>query len=120
MVEEGNRVAFEVLKNQPGDSSRTTAAANHSGVVTVTEKATGKFLYKVRSGSETSIAFGTLTGGEIVVRITDSFVQAGGVTVKNNSFVGNIAGVVVHESGGIGVGGVIPVSVLRLFEPKAA
>ena len=83
IVEEAGQPAFEVLKNRPAGTATSNAAVTPPGIVTVTNKTTGKFIYKVRPGSETSIAFGTLTGDELVVRITDRMVQIGTNTFQN-------------------------------------
>ena len=86
---------FEVLKNEPvGDRASKTAA----GVVTV-GAASGGFLYKVRPGSETSVVFGTVSGEEIDVRISDREIRAGGITLQNNKFSGQMAGVLIDEIG---------------------
>jgi hypothetical protein len=66
--------------------------------VTVTDKTSGKFLYKIRPESETSLAFGKLDGGEVSARITDKAIQVGGIMVENNIFGGQMAGVVVRSN----------------------
>jgi len=113
LVEDEGRPAFEVLKNQPAETSRTVAAVNAAGIITVTDKANGKFLYKVRPGSETSVAFGTVTGGELSAQITDRSIRVGGLTLESNTFDGHMAGVLVDANGGIGVGAPIPAVVLK-------
>ena len=107
---DGNPV-FEVLKNEPFDNPLSEVSKTPPGVVTVAEKTSGKFLYKVRPDSETSVAFGKLEGGEISVRISDRRIQVGGITLENNSFVGNMAGVIVRPDGGVGIGAPIPTNV---------
>lgn len=115
-TEQDGQPVFEVLKNQPVDTPTTEAASNPTGVVTVMDKESGKFLYKVRPGSETSIAFGKIDGGEISARISDRSIQVGGITVENNTFSGAMAGVVVDPNGGIGIGAAIPEAVLKLLQ----
>ena len=107
-LERNQQPVFEVLKNQPNENAVTDVTANQTGVVTVVAKGTGKFLYKVRPASETSVAFGKLDGGEISARITDRAIQVGRITVENNRFIGSLAGVVVATDGSVGVGAPIP------------
>jgi len=108
---EGNPV-FEVLKNEPSSNPMTEVSKTPPGIVTVSEKESGKFLYKIRPGSETSVAFGKLDGGEISAKISDRKIQVGDITLENNRFVGNMAGVVVHPGGSVGIGAPIPSKVL--------
>jgi hypothetical protein len=84
--------------------------------VTVSDATTGKFIYKIRPGSESSVAFGKLDGGEISARITDQSITVGGMTAQNNKFVGNMAGVVVDDKGGIGIGARIPDVVVKALK----
>ena len=107
-LERNSQPAFEVLKNQPVENDVTDVSMTPPGIVTVSEKSSGRFLYKVRPDSETSIAFGTLQGQEVTVRITDQMIQAGSVRLENNRFVGGMAGVVVRLYGGVGIGAQIP------------
>jgi hypothetical protein len=68
----------------------------------------GRFLYKVRPGSETSVVFGTLQGDEIEARITDRLIRVGGITVGNSVFNGVGAGVVVGADGSVSIAAPIP------------
>jgi hypothetical protein len=113
VMEKDGEPIFEVLKNNPVENPLTNTSTNPTGLVTVTDKESGKFLYKVRPGSETSVAFGKLDGGEITAKITDRNIQVGGITVENNQFHGAMAGVVVNPDGGVGIGATIPPQVLE-------
>ena len=115
-IEREGEAVFEVLKNKGVNNPITEVASNATGVLTVTDKASGKILYKVRPGSETSIAFGKIDGGEISARVSDHSIQVGGVTVENNWFHGAMAGVVVQTNGGVGIGAPIPPEVLKLLQ----
>ena len=117
-IEKDGKPVFEVLKNKPVENPVTEVSTNATGLVTVGEKATGKFLYKVRPGSETSVAFGKLDGEEVSARITDRLIQVGGTTLENNRFIGNMAGVVVDPKGGTGIGAPIPSIVLQWLTGK--
>ena len=115
-VEREGKAIFEVLKNKGVNNPATEVASNATGVLTVTDKTSGKFLYKVRPGSETSIAFGKIDGGEISAHISDRSIQVGGIKVENNQFHGAMAGVVVQANGGVGIGAPIPPAVLKLLQ----
>ncbi len=117
-TEHKGELVFEVLKNKPIDNPVTDVSTNTSGVVTVSQKSGGRFLYKVRPGSETSVAFGKLDGGEISAKITDKKIQVGGVTLGNNTFIGNMAGVVVQPSGGVSIGAPLPPLVIKWLSGK--
>src|SRR5712692_7165598 len=113
LVEKEGEPVFEVLKNRPVENLVTQVSINATGVVTVVDKDSSKFLYKIRPGSETSVVFGKLDGGEVSARISDRSIQVGGVTVQNNRFAGNMAGVVVESSGAVRIGAPIPLLVLQ-------
>ena len=98
---------FEVLKNRPVENPTTNVSATPVGFVTVTNKRTGKFIYKVRPGSETSVAFGTLNGDEMDVRIDDKRILIGTNQLANSKFY-EMAGVLVEPDGTILIVAPIP------------
>jgi len=102
---------FEVLKNEPSSNPYTDVTKTLPGIITISDKESG-FLYKIRPGSKTSVAFGTLDGGEISATISDKKIQVGGITLENNIFIGNMAGVIVHRDGSVKIGASIPTQVL--------
>lgn len=117
MEVEGEPV-FEVLKNEPMDNPFSEASKSPAGIVTVSDQETGRFLYKVRPGSETSVAFGTLSGDELSVRISDRALLVGTNRLENNTFDGVMAGVVVREDGGMSIGAPLPQAVVRLLTAR--
>jgi hypothetical protein len=102
---------FEVVRNEPGDAPMSEVVKTPAGVVTVSDK-TGKLLYQVRPQDETSVVFGKKDGGEVSVLLTDRKIRVGLATIKNNTFNGDMAGVVVWANGGVGVGASIPPALL--------
>lgn len=114
IIHEGNPV-FEILKNQPCENSITVCTVNPTGIVTVAEGDKGGFLYKVRPGNETSIAFGRIRDGEFEVRISDRRIQAGGIILENNTFNGVMAGVVIRDDGSVGIGAALPSEIIEWF-----
>jgi hypothetical protein len=120
VLEHYGKPVFEIKKNTPSNNPLTDVVISATGIITVSEKATGRFLYKFRPTSETSIVFGKIDGGEISAKITDKLIQVGGLTIKNMVFNGVGAGIIVDEKGGVGIGAPIPKSLLQLFEGKDA
>jgi hypothetical protein len=118
LTEVNGRPVFEVLKNQPVKNPVSDVTATAAGIVTVADKKTSRFLYKIRPGSETSVAFGKLDGGEISAKITDKKLQIGGITLENNVFNGVMAGVVVDKNGGIGIGAPLPTPIVKLLSGR--
>ena len=107
---------FEVIRNEPVDNPLSEVTKTAVGVVTVSDKQTGRFLYKVRPRYETSVVFGKIDGGEVSARITDRNIQVGGLTLENNVFNGVMAGVVVRADGSVSVGASMPPALLRWFQ----
>ena len=102
---------FEVLKNEPSSNPSTDVSKTPPGIITISDKESGRFLYKIRPGSETSVAFGKLNSGEISVTISDKKIQVKGVTLENNLFTRNMAGVIVRPDGSIKIAAPIPAQV---------
>ncbi|MBN1859763.1 hypothetical protein JW848_11265 [Candidatus Bipolaricaulota bacterium] len=117
-IEIGGRPIFEVLKNEPVSNLHSDTTKSATGIVTVADKATGRFLYKVRPGSETSIVFGALEAPHTTVLIRDGFIRAGGVTVGDCVFSGFQAGILVEEGGGIAIGATLPPAVLAILSGR--
>lgn len=107
---------FEVRRNEPEDNPLSEVSKISAGIVTVADKETGRFMYKIRPGSETSVVFGKIDGEEISARITDKIIQVGGVTVENCAFNGVGAGVVVNAQGNVGIGASIPPILIKWFK----
>ena len=106
-VERDGEPAFEVLHNEPADGNPDVEVSKTPpGIVTASDS-TG-FVYKVRPGSETSVMFGTLKGEDLNVRITDKEIRVGTNVLRNNTFSGQMAGVVIQSDGGMGIGAPLP------------
>jgi len=115
VLDYNNNPIFEVLKNEPIDNPVTMVSKTPPGILTVTERQSGTFLYKIRPGSETSIVFGTIKGEEITVSVTDRQIKVGTNIIKNCVFNGVGAGVVIFKNGSMGIGAPIPESLRRWF-----
>jgi hypothetical protein len=99
---------FEVLKNEPGQNSLSEAVMSAPGIITVSPKSGGDFLYRIHQGPETRVAFLKLDGGEITARITENSIQVEGITLRNNTFIGDMTGVSLMSDGGVSIGARIP------------
>lgn len=94
---------FEILKNRPIENDTSNTTSNALGVLTVSDKTSGKLFYKIRPDTETSITFGKLDGGECCAVISDEEIRLGGMVVKNKLFRNSLAGVVVDPEIGMGM-----------------
>ena len=109
---------LEVLKNQPSENSLSTVTMTPPGIVTVTDTKTGRFLYKIRPASKTSIVFGKIDGGEDEVTINDKQIEYRGNVLQSNMFEGHRVGLLIYEDGGMGMGAPIPPFLVKLLEKK--
>lgn len=98
----------EILHNKPNDNAITEVSVTPPGIITVSDKTTGKFLYKVRPDSETSVVFGKISGGEETIKITDSKIMVGDSSFERNNILGFMVGIMVDDDGRISVGAPVP------------
>jgi len=115
VLEHDGAPVFEILRNEPNENPLTSVSRTPPGIVTVSNKETGRFMYKVRPGSDTSIVFGTLQDEELEVIINDQEVKVGSNVFRKNLVVGSQTGIVIDENGGISIGASIPQGLLQLF-----
>lgn len=108
---------FEIKQNEPIDNPLSDVTKTPIGIITVSDKASGDFLYKIRPSSETSVVFGKIDGGEISATITDKYIKIGENMIQNCAFSGG-AGIVVSPDGGMGMGCSIPPILLKWFNNK--
>jgi hypothetical protein len=96
---------WEIMRNEPGSTSASIATKTPPGIVTVTDRATGRFVHKLRSGTETSLVFGTLRGNEVECVIRDGSLRIGTFTFAKNLLVNAIVGVALKPDGRVSMGG---------------
>jgi hypothetical protein len=96
---------WEIVCNEPRSTSSSIATKTPPGIVTVTDRATGRFVHKLRSGTETSLVFGTLRGNEVECVIRDGSVRIGTNTVSLSNFRDLAVGVRISSNGDVGIGG---------------
>lgn len=107
---------FEILKNESVDNPLTEVESTSIGYITVVDRQTKRFLYKIRPGSETTVVFGLIKGKTLEARITDKKIIAGNVTIENCLFDGFGAGVVISADGSAGIAGPIPETLRKWFQ----
>lgn len=103
VMELDGRPVFEILKNQPSANEVTDVSIDTAGIVTVSDNTTGKLLYKIDPGRETSVIFLKEDGGECPAVITGDEIRIGGMVIDNNPFRGSMGGVVVDPEIGAGM-----------------
>ncbi|MGI9263425.1 MAG: hypothetical protein ACR2QU_00765 [Gammaproteobacteria bacterium] len=113
MAVEGEPI-FEILKNNASAHDAIDVSVDSAGIVTVTDKTTGKILYNVHPGSETSVVFRKEDGGQCPAVITDTDIQIGGLVIDNYPLDGSMGGVIVDPEIGAGMlGAPLPPQVIH-------
>jgi|GEM_PF-1187922 len=105
---------FEVYENQPRDNSLTDVTETPVGVITVSDKKSGAFMYKIRPGYKASSIFGRIKDEETEIFISDRELRVGGVTLVNNSIQAEV-GVILNDDGSTSIGATIPPEARHLF-----
>jgi len=116
IIEHEGKPVFEVIRNEPADNPLSEVSKTPPGVITVSEKSSGKFLYKIRPDSDTSIVFGKIDGSEISALINDRRIKVGGIDIENCTFSGVGAGIVVDKNGSVGIGAPISPILRQWFQ----
>ncbi len=116
------KLIYEVFKNEPKQNKFSTVSKTPPGIVTVVDKDTDQFLYKVRPASETSVVFGKVKGPEMTAKIDDRNIRLikegedeAFMTADNNLFVGTQVGILVSDEG-IVMGAPIPDNLCKFFD----
>jgi hypothetical protein len=119
ILEYNGKLIFEVKQNEPNVNPITEVTKTPPGIITVSDRKSSRFIYKIRPDSETTVAFGRIDGEEISVRITDTHIHVGTNTIENVTFNGVGAGVVVNPNGGFALGAPIPPILLEWFKIRS-
>ena len=120
VIEHEGKPVFEVFRNEPKENYLSVVTMTPPGIITVAEISSGRFLYKVHPGTETSIIFGYVKGEENSATITEHLIKVGGYHIKNNIFNGVSVGVLVDVNGDIAIGGQIPPTIIQLLANRPA
>jgi hypothetical protein len=103
VLEVDGEPVFEILKNEPCTNELSIALSDRAGIMTVSEKVSGRFLYQVCSDAETIVTFEKPAGERFSVVISDTKIRAGGMIFNNHLFRGAMAGVLVDPEIGVGM-----------------
>lgn len=106
---------IEVLKNEPHQNPSTEVTANPTGIITVSDKDSGKFLYKIRPESKSTSIFGSINGEETEIKITDKEIRVGTNSFQKNMVIGSSIGIMVDKNGGMSMGGGLPIEFQKLI-----
>ena len=109
----GRQLVFEVKDNGPVGNMLTSVTRAPGGAVTVSEKSTGRFLYRLLPGRETCVVFGRADGGETAALVSDRQIRIGRVAAENRPFLGGRCGVTVGPNGSVGEGSTVPLSLVQ-------
>lgn len=118
VVEHEGKPVFEILRNEPQDNPVSEVTKTAPGIITISDRISQKFLYKIRPDSETSIIFGTLSGENISAVINDKEIRIGKGKITRNTVAGCDVGVIVEENGRVGIGASMPEFLKQLFSPQ--
>lgn len=99
---------IEVLQNEPHPNPSTEVTTNPTGIITVSDKDSGKFLYKIRPENKNTSIFGSINGAETEIKITDKEIRVGTNSFQKNMVIGSSVGIMVDKNGGMGMGGGLP------------
>ncbi|RUS42261.1 hypothetical protein [Cohnella sp. AR92] len=111
------KLYFEIRNNEPVENPYSIVSKTPVGIVTVVDRKTDRFMYKLRPESNTSIIFGKLDGGEIDIKVSDKEIDFGnGNTMSSSQFKGRIIGIELFENGAIGIGVTITQDDIDLLE----
>jgi len=105
---------FEIYENEPRENSVTEVTKTGAGIITVTDRQTGNFVYKVRPGYKGSSIFGRIKGGETEIAINDREIRVGGSTVIDCTIEAEV-GIVLFKDGRTAIGAAIPAEARDLF-----
>ena len=98
----------EIRNNRPVSNAITEVSMTPPGIITVSERTTGKFLFKIRPDSETSIVFGKISGKEETITINDKMIKFGSNIIQNNTIANSGIGISIDQYGSFDLGGPLP------------
>lgn len=80
------KIVFEIIKNEPVENPYITGEKNPTGVITISNKETESYLYKIRPDNKSSLVFGIIAGEEKEIKIKDRFIEYNTNTIAMNTF----------------------------------
>lgn len=112
---EDDRIVYEILKNNFIDNPNTCAEMHKSGIITVVDKSTNRFLYKIRLGSKNSIIFGRIKDKEEEIIIKDKKIMYRGNVFEGNIFMGIPVGIHIKSDGSLAIGARLPNQLINII-----
>jgi hypothetical protein len=112
---QGGEPVIEILYNEPKDNPQSTVRTNPTGIMTVSDPQSGKFLYRIRPGSKRSTIFAVIGSQETEIEVLDRKVRIGTNVFKHNIIAGLPVGIEVCR-GRIVIGASLPAEFRRLLE----
>ena len=107
---------LEMRQNNPQENPLSEGKVSETGEITVSDKKTGKLLYKIKPGSETEIVFSKNDGGEILAKISDNQLKLGKMKREIFQFNGETATLGIRDDDSIISGSSrLPSSFFSLF-----
>jgi hypothetical protein len=107
---------FTFYKGEPVENPLSEVKKNPTGTITVSDPASGRFLYKIRPGDKNSSVFGTIAGEEEEVIIRDRAIYFRGSVFSENIFLNVPVGIRIKKDGGVALGAQFPPEFARLIE----
>ncbi len=111
----GRHLIFEIKDGVPVINLISNVARKKDGTVTVSDKASGRFLYEVCPAAETLVVCGKTYGGEVAVLVSEKQIKVAGMIVDNRAFNGGGSEITVGSDGSVGVGSPMPFALLQWF-----
>lgn len=108
---------FEIYENEPRENPITEVTKTSVGVVTVADRQTGRFVYKVRPGFKGSSIFGRIKEEEAEIVINDREIRVGNSKVVDCTIQAEV-GIILFKDGGMAIGATIPAEARHLFVRK--
>jgi len=108
---------LEMRQNNPQENPLSEGKVSETGDITVSDKKTGKLLYKIKPGSETEIVFSKNDGGETLAKISsDNQLKVGKMKREILQFNGETAILGIRDDDSIISGSTrLPSSFFHLF-----
>jgi hypothetical protein len=106
---------FEILRNEPRESSALDMRKSSAAVITAGLKNSEGYLYKVRPGPQETSVWATIRGEEIEIHITGTLIIVGPNIFPNIGLSRFEMGVTLSADGSIALGQPVPDRTRHLF-----
>lgn len=115
LLEDEGNVLLELHRNQ-AVGLPTLEIKKELNTIRVSDKISGRMLYKINPGPPATVILYKENQDEIVVNITETTIQVGGMNLENNMFGSNMACLLVEKQGGMGIGASLPLNVIDFLK----